>query len=535
MRILFTLIIALITLTSTAQTHYAVKLIDKSTTRVEHYISNPNEMLSQRAITRRQTLNISLDAIDVPIDNTIIDDLKSTGVEILSTSKWLNTIFVSATDEQKTKLEALSFVKSINSLEVVNSSKKLPFTISNNLSKRSTSIYGQSDIFVKQIKVDFLHNKNFTGKDIQIAIFDAGFPGVNTIDALKELRDRGGILGTYNFVENNSNVYRDNSHGTMVLSTMAVNKPYTYIGTAYDAKYWLFTTEEGGAETPQEEFNWIEAIEYSDSVGVDVINCSLGYNYYDSPFKSYTIYDIDGETSYISRASSIGGQKGILVVVSAGNEGDKTWKRITMPADSKNTITVGAVNSSGYMGGFSSYGPSADGRIKPDISAMGVSVPVYDQYGNIGNHNGTSFSSPIAAGSVACLRQAFPNAQVVQIIDALHKSASNYSTPGDQTGYGIANFESAYNILKEQLSIENIDINSLIISPNPSSNTLHVIGIKNTKTHYSIYDTSGRLVTKGFENLEEGIDVANLKHGYYQLKIEGNKVITLPFIKKDIQ
>ena len=535
MKNIYLILLALIPFGLFSQSHYAIILEDKAPDRVTDFINNPLEMLTQRAIDRRHNLNISFDEIDVPIDKNFISNCSGTGAEILAHSKWLNTIFVDATTEQIDLIKKLSFVKEVKPLEQMTSGKKLPNSANTEVFSKKMSTYGQSEVFIKQIKTDFLHNKDFKGDNIQIAVLDAGFPGVETTDPFKELRDRNGILGTYNFVADVEDVYRDSDHGTMVLSTMAVDKPNTYIGTAPQSDYWLFTTEDNHAETPREEFFWIEAIEFADSVGVDVLNSSLGYQDFDSDFISYTYSDMDGETTFISRAASIGGQKGILVVISAGNEGDEGDEKkrfIWSPADAKNIITAGAVTSTGTVSGFSSFGPSADGRIKPDVAAMGTSVPVYTSNGTISHVNGTSFSSPITAGSVACLRQAFPKASVLIIIDALHKSADNYSSPDNRTGYGIANFEEAYNILKEQLSLNEIEIDELKIIPNPVVESFKVIGVDNDNYQFTISDLSGRIILKGEKKLNENLDVSNLKKGYYNLTINSDKNITIPFIKK---
>jgi len=521
-----------LSISSFAQNYYAVELVDKTTERIEYFKNHPLEMLTQRAIDRRQVLNIEFNAEDAPIDNAIILQCKNTGAEILSSSKWLNTLYIRATENQKILLEAIDYVKNIRSLEVSSSSKKTK-SFSSSLSKQQSDIYGESKDFVTQIKTNFLHENNFTGEGIQIAIFDAGFPGVNTTEPFKELRDRNGILGTYNFVENIKDVYRDNQHGTMVLSTMAVNKPNTYIGTSYKAKYWLFTTEDGGSETPKEEFNWIKAIEFADSVGVDVVNCSLGYYDFDLPFKSYVYADLDGNTTFISRAANIGGKKGIILVISAGNEGNKTWKYVGAPADAKNIISIGAVNSEGIIGSFSSYGPSADGRIKPDVVAMGVSVPLYNKYGNLTYSNGTSFSSPITAGSVACLKQAFPTAPVDLIISSIQKSASIYNNPDDRLGYGIANFEGAYNILKEQLSLDKVEFLALSIFPNPVLESFKIKGIDNKLYNYTISDLSGRVVMKGKKKLNGSFNISILKQGYYHFTIYSDKNTIISFIKSN--
>ena len=528
---IFTIIFLFISLHSFAQVHYAVELVDKSSDRVNYYILHPEEILTQRAITRRENLKINIDALDVPIDKSLIKQCGDTGAIILSASKWLNTIYISASETQKDEIEAFEFVKTIIAVEQINTAKRKR-SYPKNFSKKN-GIYGESDVFTKQINTDFLHNKGFTGENIQIAILDAGFPGVNSVDPFKELIDRNGILGGYNYIDDNDNIFVLNGHGTMVLSTMAVNKPNTYLGTAYSADYWLFITEDGPTETPKEEFNWISAIEFADSVGVDVVNSSLGYYDFDLPFNSYTYDDMDGKTTFISRAASIGGQKGIIVVVSVGNEGDKTWKYIGAPADAENVISVGAVNSYGSVASFSSYGPTIDGRIKPDVSAMGVSVPLYTQYGSLTTNNGTSFSSPILAGSVACLRQAFPKATIPSIIEAMRKSADNYSTADDRTGYGIANMEGAYNILNGQLNLDNFDVTKLLISPNPVLDIIYIKGIDSKKYNYEINDALGRLVQKSNGDFKTGVSISDLKIGFYQLTISEDSNITFSFLKKN--
>lgn len=531
MRNIFLIIFTFLFTSTFAQNHYAVELKEKSNDRVVHFTLHPEEMLTQRAITRRENQKISIDAIDVPIDLELIEQCRATGATILSKSKWLNTIYLTATDTQKIELESLDFVENITSVEIVNSSKRRRY-YPKDIAKTNSS-YGESDEFTKQINADFLHKKGFTGDEIQIAVLDAGFPGVDTTEPFTELMDRNGVLGGYNYIDDNEDIFSLNGHGTMVLSTMAVNKPISYLGTAYDANYWLFITEDDPNETPQEEFNWIEAIEFADSVGVDVVNSSLGYYNFDLPFTSYTYDDMDGKTTFITRAASIGGQKGIIVVISAGNEGDKTWKYIGAPADAENIISVGAVKSSGSIAPFSSYGPTADGRIKPDVSAMGYSVPVYNQYGTLSTSDGTSFSSPILAGSVACLRQAFPNASVSAIIDAIRSSADNYTTPDDRTGYGIANLEGAYKILNGELNLEKFDISKLLISPNPVVDIVYINGIDSSNYNYKIIDASGRQIKIGNGNFKDGVDISYLDVGFYQLIISEEKTITLSFIKKN--
>ena len=526
------LILVLYISSSFAQDLYSVEFNEKEANRVSIYVVNPGLMLTQRSIDRRNRLNIPFDAIDVPIDADLIKQCEETGATVVRKSKWLNSIFVEATQQQKDDILALSFVKNVVPL-FYSSNKKGKTKVSKVLSTNSDTDYGSSDLFVKQINTDYLHNKSFYGDGIQIAVLDAGFTGVNTVETFSETRNRNGIIGSYNFVDNKEDVYNSDDHGTMVLSTMCVDKPGTYVGTSPKADFWLFITEDVKSETPYEEFNWVAAIEFADSVGVDVLNTSLGYNQFDSPYISYTKGDLDGKTSLVSRAAKIGSDRGIILAVSAGNEGNNSWGTITCPADAFNIITVGACNSSGAEVGFSSFGPSADGRIKPDVVAMGQGIWVYDEDGAIRSVNGTSFSSPITAGSLACLRQAFPDASVSNIITALQETASIANNTNDKFGYGIANFKDAYVKLGGTLSDSHSSFSNVKIIPNPVKNKIRISGVNNLRYSYKIVDVQGRIVKNGITNSTEKIDVSFLVPGLYSIVILDEKgLISLSFVKQ---
>ncbi|MCK5825153.1 MAG: S8 family serine peptidase [Ichthyobacteriaceae bacterium] len=515
---------------------YAIYLNKKDASRVTNYINNPTLMLTQRAIDRRVKLKIPLDAVDVPINKQRITYIKNTGATILENSKWLNVLYIEASDAQLSSITKLNFVKSIKKLTNSNLSKKhITRKKFEEIEVVEDIDYNKSETFVKQIKTNHLHNKGFLGEGILIAIMDAGFPGVNTVDIFKELRDRNGIKGTYNFVLNEENVYQEDHHGTYVLSCMAVNKPGTYVGTAPMADYWLFQTENNDRETPMEEFNWVKAAEFADSVGVDVINTSLGYYDFDAPYISYTQADMDGKTTFITKAAEILATKGVLTVLSAGNEGrsNNSWGTITAPADANGTITVGAVYSNGGYAEFTSPGPTYDGRIKPNISAMGVSVPLYNENGSLRYANGTSFSSPILAGSVACLRQAFPNKPNSEIISALQNSGSIYENPSNRLGYGIADLEGTYDTLLNSLkNTNNNSITRLKITPNPVENKLIFSSYNIHNFSYTIYSSDGKTLLNGNFKNQEQINVSNFNKGCYYISIWDNKHYkTLSFIK----
>ena len=268
--------------------------------------------------------------------------------------------------------------------------------------------YGNASNQIEMLKGEVLHQNNFTGEGMQIAILDAGFPNVDNFAAFKHIQDNNQILGGYDFVQRNEDFYTGYSHGMSVLSTIAGFLENEFVGTAPDAEFYLFITEDYDNETPLEESLWVEAAEKADSLGVDVINTSLGYTTFDNPNYNYTYNDMDGKTTFISRGAEIAFSRGLLLVNAAGNEGDTLWHYISAPADAESVLSIGAVNAVGTIAPFSSYGPTSDGSIKPDVCAQGSECIHYKCSGNIATSNGTSFASPILAGVITCLWQAFP-------------------------------------------------------------------------------------------------------------------------------
>jgi subtilisin family serine protease len=256
---------------------------------------------------------------------------------------------------------------------------------------------------------------------------------------LAHLFDADKILLTKDFVTNRNNVENKESHGTRVLSVMTSNAEGEFVGSAPDADYMLFVTEAPG-EYRVEEYNWLFASEMADSAGVDVVNTSLGYSEFDDKAMNYTYQDMDGQTAIISKAANLAASKGILLVNSAGNQGNAAWNFITAPSDSESVLAIGAVNSAFNRASFSSFGPSADQRIKPDLSALGQGTAVITSAGNIANQNGTSFSSPIVAGLVTGFWQAFPGLTNFEVIQIMKESASQFNSPDNELGYGIPSF-----------------------------------------------------------------------------------------------
>jgi serine protease AprX len=497
------------------------------------FLANPLQMLSQRSIDRREKSNISIDEKDVPIHQVYYTKLKNeVTIAVLGKSKWLNAIHVQGTVNQINAL--LSKFSFIESIEYANKSlntgaktkgKKIIPDHYNKFNQVLTDFdYGAADNQIKMLRGDYLHQQGFTGQDQVIAVIDAGFPNVNTLSAFQRLRDNNQILGGYNFADRNTNYYTRNSHGTHVLSTIAGYIENEFVGTAPDAKFYLFISEIAESETVLEETLWVEAAERADSLGVDIINTSLGYTTYDNPNHSHSYADMDGNTTFISRGAEIGASRGMILVNATGNSGTDSWKYIGAPADVASVFSIGAVNAEENIASFSSFGPTADNRIKPDVLAQGQNTSIINFLsGNVSSSNGTSFSSPVMAGVIACFWQAFPNKTNIEIMNLIRSSSDKFNNPTDQYGYGIPDFEAAYNTV---LSINDLDVFSDIkIFPNPIKKIFAITKNNISLDEYSfqIFNILGQKVLEESKFTSDRIDISCLEKGIYLLKIQKEK------------
>lgn len=508
----------------------------------ETYFLNPLTMLTQRALDRRTNQSIALDIKDVPLETSYVSAVaNSSGITVKARSKWLNALHVQGTKENIDLLLNLSEVdvidfrnKTSNKSVSIIAEKRTKFS---EVKEVESLAYGMASNQITMLHGDFLHNLGFTGQGYQIAVIDAGFKGVDTFDAFSKLRDanlnNGEILGGYNFVGRSTNYYADtgSTHGLSVLSTIGAYIDAEFIGTAPDAHFYLFISEDNESETPLEESLWVEAAERADSLGVDIINTSLGYTTFDDSSDDYSYADMDGKTTFIARGAEIAASRGMVLVTSAGNEGNVTWKYISSPADAISSLTVGAVNATEDIAYFSSFGPSADNRIKPEVLAQGQNVYVVNEYGNIATSNGTSFSSPIMAGMVACLWQSFPTKTASEIKQLIKESGDLFSNPTAQKGYGIPDFESIYG----NLLVHGINDVFIQVFPNPATDVVK-IRIPNFTTNFEVklYDVSGALVfsKKLFSSASE-IYIDTLESGIYFMKIMlDTQVKTIKLVKK---
>ena len=422
---------------------YRVSLKDKAGSA--YTIDKPQEFLSERALERRNRQQLPIDETDLPVSQKYVNELLGTGARLVTTSRWNNTVVLEVTDtllmDKVSQMPFVTGVKKVwtqpDSIPARNAERKKE--VKNDI-KKTGGYYGKA---LRQIAIhggDSLHAAGFAGKGMHVAVIDAGFYNADEIKFFKKMD----LLGTRDFVNPASDIYAENGHGMMVLSCMAANAKDAFVGTAPEASFWLLRSEDADTEQPVEEDYWAAAIEFADSVGVDVVNTSLGYHAFDEGYGGYRYRDLDGHTSMMSHSASMAADKGVIVVCSAGNSGRKAWKKMTPPGDSENVLTVGAINYELENADFSSIGHTSDGRIKPDVMAIGVNSVVSSGSGRVSQGNGTSFASPIMCGVVACFWQACPWLTAKEVIKAVQQAGDRVNYPDNIYGYGVPNLWKAY-------------------------------------------------------------------------------------------
>ena len=434
---------------------YRYALKDKAATNFT--LDKPQRFLSQKSLERRQRQGVTIDSTDLPVCRAYIKLFDVRGTKIVGTSKWQNTVLVQSNDSLLLdKLSQQDIVRHAKCVFVAPDSIEEPDDIRWNVHEdfnRWDSVkndpYGMARGQIEMLNGTKLHELDYTGRGMTIAVIDGGFQNYDRIPAFKETH----IVGTRNFVPARIDKvlqvcergpFHAIDHGTKVLSALAANAPEVHIGTAPDADYWLLRSEANQIEQPIEEDLWAMAVETADSVGADIISSSLGYYAYDEGRGNYRLQDLNGHTAFISHEASMLAGKGIVLCNSAGNSGMGQWKKIGVPADAPDIITVGAIDRDKRLASFSSIGPSQDGRIKPDIMAQGAPAALISGRGTLVHDMGTSFSTPIVSGLVACLWQALPNKNAREIIQLVRESASQYNEPTNIFGYGIPDFWKAY-------------------------------------------------------------------------------------------
>ncbi len=453
--------------------------------------------LSQKSIERRTKQQIPVIENDYPVFQPYIQSVAGIADSVIHTLKWFNAITIKVADTNKlSSIRALAYVKTVQRIDVpVSSAKQQEEKLKVDLqytSAASNTDYGNAENQTSMLRLNKLHDAGYKGKGICIAVFDNGFTNVNQLPAYKKVFDENRVLYTYDFANRNQNVYSSGMHGTYVLSTIAANEPGKFVGTAPDADFLLFATEDDNSETIMEELHWAEAAEKADSIGADIFSTSLGYVTYDNNFPYRSYGDMAGNFTIITQAANIANSKGILVINSAGNEGAKAWKYISAPADGTDVFRVGSVDGNKVISNFSSRGPNASGQLKPEVCAQGGGVAVLDAGGFAAFSAGTSFSCPIIAGSAACLMQAAPSKSANEIKNAIIKSAHLFSTPNNDYGYGIPNF------LNEKLDSLVAGNTTLQVFPNPlqASSQLFMRNAKEGEVKIELADLSGKVIHK---------------------------------------
>ncbi len=427
-------------------------------------LDHPRQFLSQKSIERRKRQRLRIDSTDLPVPQAYVSLFETKNTHVIGTSKWNNTVVVSARDTAYlNELSRLPFVRESrmvyqfpDSIEVSN---RLLRPRHHEKFNRWDSLHndtlGMARPQIEMVGGERLHEMELCGQGMTIAVLDGGFQNVDRIPCF----DKDRILGTRDIVgeafdRKDLDVYQGIDHGTKVLSALAANAPEVMTGTAPLADYWLIRCEDPDTEMPIEEDYWAMAAEYADSLGVDIINSSLGYQEYDHHLGEYELKDLDGHTTLISHTASMLADKGIILCCSAGNSGMGSWKKITVPADAWDVLTVGAVNQKGLNAPFASVGPTQDGRTKPDVVALGAGTTLISGRGTLVRDMGTSFSTPIVCGMVACLWQGLREKTAREIIELVRRTSSQYDTPDNIYGYGMPNFWQAYMIgqLSESIS-----------------------------------------------------------------------------------
>jgi len=550
-------LVSVITIAQVAPDKYVVSFTDKNDS--PYSVNNPEEFLSQKALDRRASHGIAIAENDLPVNPQYIESVANTGVTMLNASKWFNMVTIYTTDSDALNtIEAFSFVESVskagNSKSVEGESVEKSFFANEwvdevpetglykALTGGNSYDYGAAANQIQMLNGDLLHDMGFDGAGMTIAVLDAGFMNVDEISAFDSLWNNGQILGTKDFVSpNDPDIFDSHTHGCMVLSTMGANSPGEIIGTAPQADYWLLRSEDGETETPIEEYNWVSAAEFADSVGADIINSSLGYTEFDYPFENHTYEDMDGNTAPITIGADIAASKGMIVVNSAGNSGNDPWHYIGAPADGDSVFSIGAVDGSGEYVFWSSVGPTSDGRIKPNVAAQGQAAAVVDPWsGGVSFASGTSFSSPITAGMVACLWQAHPGKRNTEIMEAIQSVGNNLTDePNNETGWGIPDYMAAYSVLtvvENSTAIES----GLDIFPNPFMNEINIT-FKNEDmviNKIELSDISGKLVFE--KEIDQGNSIRlqlsesnEITPGFYLLKVITNSsIITEKVLKQ---
>jgi serine protease AprX len=479
-------------------------------------LGHPQDFISVASLERRMISGIKVDESDLPVYSGYINALIASGYPVQSSSKWLNAVLLNTEVEKISGLLAFEFVDRIQVWDEYPSSKP------NATAAQSLYNYGSSQAQIEMLNIDKLHDQGYTGNNILMLLCDGGFNSVNSVNAYQYLRSKNRIKATRDFVTGDNEVYQDDLHGEFVFSIIASYLPGTFIGASFDADFLLARTENESSETHAEEYNWARAAEWADSMGVRLIQTSLGYSNFDAGQGDYTQQDMDGRTAIITKAAVMATRKGILVVNSAGNEGNSGFRKITAPSDADSILCVGAVDVNRSHVGLSGHGPSADGRVKPDVCAMGGGTAYYMVNNTVALGYGTSFAAPLISGLCACLFHKYNFVSNIEMADAVRRSADRYNNPDTLYGYGIPNALIADTILKRVSAGRGIRYSGNrqkpVIKNNISSDYIYLDIDPGSEMRVEIYNIPGALISDHLIS-NSSINISSLPAGEYFLKL----------------
>ena len=527
-------------------TCYRIYLKDKANS--PYSIDNPSAYLSQRAIDKRARFNIPITEQDLPVNPQYKQQILGLDAEMhfLAVSKWMNTVTLYCPDSTVVpQIEALPFVDSVmavgnyvlHDLPVYQIPENpVPLVHNTPSTSKETIDYGDGLSQIALLNGIPLHEEGFRGEGMLIAVIDGGFFGIETISFYQELENSGRFYGHYSlmpdFVDTLQSGWSE-VHGTIVTSAMAANTNGEFVGTAPGASYALIHTEWVGSEEIIEEDFWANGAEIADSIGADVVNSSLGYRTFpDFPQNDISYENMDGVHSIASQCATILGQKGVIVCVAAGNDGNNEYYYVNRPGDAFDILTVGACTADSLIAGFSSHGPSYDGRVKPDITSQGVATACYYPYDMLSTADGTSLATPVAAGMCACLWQAMPVYTATEMMQIIRESSHLYHNPNTEFGYGIPDFYGAY---ASHVGIHDYNPLQLSIYPTPVTDQLHIANPNGNIQTVTLYNASGQLVLQTAVSSSPilEINVSSLPNGFYigTATLNNNQMASFKFVK----
>jgi len=512
-------------------------------------ILRPWDFLSERSLARRTKAGFGVTMDDLPVVNTYIMSVQGTGVKVLLASRWMNSLLISTTDSSLIhQVRDLHCVKSVSLMGVFNRKRNIAadepeaagemsslemmeserIAVGNKVQAEDFNEgYGLGWTQISMIRAQQLHKAGFKGDGIYIAILDAGFYRANRMQAFDSIFLTKRFLGSVDLIDRGTGVFEDDDHGTQVLSCMASNVSGIMIGTAPNASYLLIRTEDAGTEVPAEEFQWLCGAEYADSCGVDLISSSLGYTEFDDVRMGHSYSELDGHTTLVTRAANMAWDRGLVIVNSAGNEGDEKWQHIGAPADADGVIAIGAVDEYGERADFSSMGPTADGRIKPDAMALGKRTTVINSNGYYIRSNGTSYSAPVFAGAMACFLQAGYYNSPATMRKIMMLSTSEFLTGDSLNGHGIPNFELAMQMVQGKNQPDSASQPFIYWPDNDSISAgfdLKSVVKPNSGYFYELKNERGKTISQGslycYENVLCASRITPAESGWYQLSVK---------------